>query len=264
MTGRKIAVASTFSPRFLSVLGEAARFSKNLDGVLHIIHAASHSEEKEIRFREAFAALGLPADTVIYWSDAPRPLEAILTILEEQKIETLIAGALEREPEHRNFTGNVARDLLLKCPCDLVLLTHPRQELESIARIVMVVDLIDVDEKWIKAALEVCRREGSPLLNVISIVTPFDRFREDMPTDSTGELEARLEELLEKAGNYDGEMDCRIVRSNTGFNACEVIQALEPDLLLARRGMSDSELLLPRHMDWLPQVIPANAVIFRS
>ncbi|MEO8206060.1 MAG: universal stress protein [Chthoniobacterales bacterium] len=265
MKKRKIAVASTFSPRFLSVLGEAARFSWKLDGSLHIIHAAEQTDEKETRFREAITAVGLPDETPIHWSNAQRPLDAILDIIKEQEIEILIAGALEREPEHRNFTGNVARDLLLKCPCDLVLLTRPQQETESVARIAMAVDLIDIDLDWIKVAIEIARREGSPILNVFSIVTPFDKFRDDMPKDSTAELESRLEALIEKAGEYEGEIDCRIIRSNTGFNACEVIQALEPDLLLAKRCASAADqLMLPRHMDWLPQVIPANAVIFRS
>ncbi|MEO6847330.1 MAG: universal stress protein [Chthoniobacterales bacterium] len=263
MKSCKIAVASTFSPRFLSVLAEAARLAKGFEGSLHIIHAAEQTAEKETRFREGFATVGLPENTPVFWVNASTPMEAILSAVEHQGIEILIAGALEREPEHRNFTGNVARNLLLKCHCDLVLLTRPEKTSLSVARIALAIDLMDPDLEWLGRALTIAHREGQPLLNVFSIVTPFDKLRDNVTSDSPADLEARMEAMVKEAGGYKGEIDYRVIISNTGFNACEVIQALEPNLLLARRSKgAHDELSLPTHMDWLPQVIPANAMIF--
>lgn len=260
----KIAVASTFSPRFLSVLGSAAHFAKVMNGKLHILHAAAADEEKQTRFREGIATVGLPADTPVLWKEAEEPALAVLSLLEENQIDVVIAGALEREPEHRNFTGNVARDLLLRCKCDLVLLTHPEQEPQPRKRIAIAVDLTDPDPKWLSRALAIAKGEGSPLVNVFSILTPFDKFKEPLDPNATAEAEARLQKVVESAGDYEGDWDCRIIRSNTGFNACEIIQGLKPDLLLAKRSKAAAAHSLPIHMDWLDQVIPANTMIFRS
>src|SRR5260221_14541547 len=55
------------------------------------------------------------------------PFEAILNVLSEQQIDLLIAGALEQERVHRNFTGDVARSLLREAHCDLFLFVEPKE-----------------------------------------------------------------------------------------------------------------------------------------
>src|SRR5438874_2380409 len=58
---KKIAVASTFSPRFKQVLAEAKRIRDRFGAELSLIYVGERTEETTRTFKEAFAELGLPA-----------------------------------------------------------------------------------------------------------------------------------------------------------------------------------------------------------
>jgi len=123
---RRAGVATTFSPRFRDVLAEAGRISDLFDVPLHLIHAAEESSDKVERFRGTLRSLKLSEDAPIHFQ-AGSPSEAILNVLSAQQIDLLIAGALEQESVHRNFTGDVARSLLREAPCDLFLFVEPKE-----------------------------------------------------------------------------------------------------------------------------------------
>ena len=54
----KVAVASTFSPRFLPMLAEAKALAALLDRPLEIIHGGVGTADNQDRFQQAFTLLG--------------------------------------------------------------------------------------------------------------------------------------------------------------------------------------------------------------
>ena len=71
----KVAVASTFSPRFLPMLAEAKAIATLLDRPLEIIHAGPEIAESQERFSQAFTEMGFSAP--VHWREASQPSAAI-------------------------------------------------------------------------------------------------------------------------------------------------------------------------------------------
>src|SRR5919204_5723671 len=136
---KTIAVATTFSPRFKQVLAEAKRMRDRFSADLHLIHVGKPTGETPRKFGEALAELELPADSPIHYEEGD-PAEAILAALAREKIDMLVAGALEKEIALHPFLGNVARRLVREAHCSVILFTHPEEIPKPLRRIVFVAD----------------------------------------------------------------------------------------------------------------------------
>src|SRR5947208_1211353 len=108
---RTIAVASTFSPRFVEVLAEAKRIGGRFASDLSLIYVGEKNDETAAKFRAALEQLALPAQSNIHYAQGD-PADAILRALREHKIDMIVAGALEKPLVLHPFLGNVA-DLLV-------------------------------------------------------------------------------------------------------------------------------------------------------
>lgn len=247
-------MASTFSPRFEAVLAEANRFARLMGAALDVVHAGEPDASKEERFRQAFRTLDLPEDTKILWGRGTTPVEAILSTVYEHEVDLLIAGALKHAGDSRNFAGSVSRDLLRSAPSDLLILTAPSVEAVGLGTIVVEVELGANDGTSVRHALDLGNRGGARQLMPVTVQTPFTRAQ----PSSAGELEAWLQSLVRDAGVFAGEVDCRVIQSNTGFKVCEFVEAMAANLLVVQAPFRDGARNVPSHMDWIFQVIPTN------
>jgi nucleotide-binding universal stress UspA family protein len=264
---RRVGVATTFSPRFKAVLAEAGRVSRALSASLFLIHADAFSEEKEERFRAALRDLNLDRNAEIRFEPGI-PAEAILKVQQETQIDLLVAGALETESIHRNFTGDVARGLLRLAPCDLLLYTDPKENPKPPEDIVVAVpDLSESSREVFNAAVDLAKRRGGRRVNLLYVQTTFAQAKEKALGVSNGTLSAEdtLKSWIQNQGSLNFELDYHLLRGNTGFTACEFIQASGTDLVVMPSQMPTSDQpVFASALDWIIQVIPANLWVIRS
>jgi nucleotide-binding universal stress UspA family protein len=256
-TYQHIGVASAFSPRLNAVLAEAGRIAHLLESPLSIIHAAPHSDENAARFAEAIEQVALPKDIPILWSEGISPAEAILTAAREASIDLLVAGALERESEHRYFLGGVARELMRRASADLVLFTRPNETPADFKSLVIEVGLKEPNPAALTKSCQLANWIGIKEITFIAVVTPFDESAAAARGESAPN-EDRLLGLVEEYCQFDGEIDTRIIQSNTGFSVCDFVETSGADLLMVATHEKDGVRVLPACMNWLHQVIPTN------
>lgn len=256
---RSIAVASTFSPRFLPVLTEAARIARFADCPLNVIHAAERDEDKAQRFRDAFVTAGVPEGSEVIWAPGESPAESIVSAIRGCGAELLIAGALERQSEVRLFTGGVSREMLRHLPSDLLLLTNPSTDLRRWRKLVVFVES-DGETPHVRRALGLAAQDRAESVCLISVVTPFDAFKGERSHD---EVDDRLAGLCEESAGFQGTLDMRVVRSNTGFSLCDAVQGEDADLFVVPANEISGATQLADHLDWLFQVIPTNLWVIR-
>src|SRR4029078_4575439 len=170
---KTIAVATTFSPRFKKVLAEAKRIRDRFSADLHLIHVGTRNEDTPGKFAEVLAELELPADSAIHYEDGD-PAEAILAALTREKIDMLIAGALEKEIVLHQFLGNVARRLVREANCSVMLFTRPQKDPKPLRRIVFIADHSKDQLHALKTTLLLAEAESCERLYVIEISTAFD------------------------------------------------------------------------------------------
>ena len=268
---KTIAVASTFSPRFRHVLAEAKRIRERFRADLHVIYAGKRSEEAAAKFREALEELQLPADSTIHYEEGD-PAEAILRTLDREKIDVIVAGALEKEVVLHPFLGNVARRLVQEAPCSVMLFTKPAVKPNPLRRMVFVTDLSSHGLQALQRTLQLAAAESCERLYVISIITTFDQARASIRADAgqgekpqtRDEEEEALEQFVLAAGETEVPMEARCIRGNTGLVASDFVESIKADLLvvpLQKNGEASQPL--PSNIAWVTDVIPCNLWLIR-
>lgn len=270
---KTIAVASTFSPRFVQVLSEAKRIRDRFGSQLSAIYVGECSDDTVRRFREAFAEVQLPNDSPVYYQEGEDPAVGILQALSDNKIDMIVAGALEKEVVLRPFLGNVARRLVREAKCSVMLFTRPEVEPRPLRRIVFMADYSELARKALQATLGLAAAENCERLYVVRVYTTFDEARaamaaenpEGLPRALTFEEEERaLEEFILAAGPNNVPIEARCIRGNTGFAASDFVQSVEADLLAVPIHSSDDpQERFPNHIAWITDVIPCNLWVIR-
>ena len=262
---RRAAVATTFSPRFRAVLAEADRLAKLLDVPLDLIHADERRPEKEGRFATAMSELGLPAESRVHFEPG-EPVKSILSVQERIGIDLLIAGALEQESVHRNFTGNVARELLRRAACDLFLFVKPEETPAELTHVfVAIPNFSEHSRSTYQKGLNFSEKIGVPELTLLHVQTTFTEAKEKGKTTTEPPVEESLAEFVADCGSETVRIDTHQVRGNTGFTACEYIQSAGADLLiLPSHSTKDKRPPFEPVLDWIIQVIPSNVWVIRE
>lgn len=234
---------------------------------LCLIHADVFEPEKDARFREAIRSLGLDENLDIHFQ-AGDPSEAILKVQNEAKIDLLIAGALETESVHRNFTGNVARELLRRAPCDLILTTNPKEEPNLPTEIVVVLpDLSKWSKHVFHRAVDLAEKQGTRQLTLVYVQTTFAEAKEKALGNTNGaeQVECSLETLVKERAPSSVDLDFHVLRGNTGFTACEFIQSSSADLVVMPSQLFPPDMApFAPVLDWIIQVIPKNLWVIRQ
>lgn len=250
---RQMAVASTFSPRFLAVLAEAFRVAARFGGSCHVIHAAKHSQERETKFLNAFEELHIHPVPPLYWAEGPAPTDAILKAVLDANVELLIAGVVGSSQNTRLFLSDVARELLERSHCDLFLLPSPSLEEIPVTTAVVAADP-NADLTWVRGMLHCLKQMGFSKIFLVGMVNPFSMALVDSREQTVEKFWERLETA---AGEPQCEVEVQILESNTGFSLCEFVQAQDAHLLAFATELVGNTKRLPPHMDWIQQVIPS-------
>ena len=268
---RIVAVASTFSPRFLQVLAEAKRVRERLCRELQLIYVGQCSEETTRKFSEALLELELPENSPIHYHQHEDPAAAIIEATRQNDIDLLVAGALEKEVVLRPFLGNVARTLVRKADCSVILFTQPEREPAPFRRIVFLADYSEHGRTALRRAIQLASLEKSERLYVIRVYTTFDEARAKARGNSAeaegartlDEEEIALEKFIVSAGENEVPIEARCIRGNTGYAALDFIQSVDASLLVVPVDRAASGDGLPAHVAWVTDVIPCNLWVIR-
>lgn len=266
----KVAVASTFSPRFAPMLAKARAIATLLDRPLKIIHAGQDTPENEERFAEVFAKMQFSGP--VHWRQAAQPSDAIIQVVRENRIGLLVVGAMERsDSQGRFFLGKVSRILVREAPCSLLLVANPASEAAPFRQLAVVVDYSDASRQALKAALKLAALTNAEALHVLRVYTVFAQFLarplEFVTGDEKGALgaeEARLDAFVQEFEIGDVPVITRCIEGTTGFAAADVVQSIEADLLVTATETKLGQSQFPAGMEWLENVIPSNLLVIRA
>lgn len=122
---KKIGIGVTFSPNLKANIFEASRLALRFNSDLILIHVGEESSEKEAQFYtilEPFIEKGLMSEIVF---KPGNPVDAILSVSVENKVDLLILGALKRENFIKYYVGSIARKITRQAEFSVLLLTNP-------------------------------------------------------------------------------------------------------------------------------------------
>ena len=264
----KVAVASTFSPRFLPMLAEAKAIAALLEQPLEIIHAGTDTAENQEHFSRAFAEMDFHAP--IHWHHAAQPSMAIIEAVRDAGIGLLIAGAMERDSEGRFFLGKVSRVLVRQAPCSLLLFANPSREPAPLRKLAVIVDFTAASRHALFATLDLAARCKAEEVHVLRVFTVFAQFLAEphefikgRDTNALATEEARLDAFVQEFDIDAIPIITRCIEGTTGFAAADFVQSIGADLLVIASDAAIGHPNFPARMEWLENVIPANLLVIR-
>ncbi|TXE19146.1 universal stress protein [Psychroserpens burtonensis] len=131
MTNKKfktIGIGVAFSPNLKANLYEAARLSLSFKSKLVLIHVGEKSRKKKeqiLDIIQPFLKDNLSYDLVFKTGN---PVDVILSVSEEKKVDLLILGALQKENFVQYYLGTIARKITRQANCSILLLIKPSVE----------------------------------------------------------------------------------------------------------------------------------------
>ncbi len=168
---KTIAVGAAFSPNLKPNVYEASRLSIFIGAKLILIHVGEKSTEKTEKIKsllEPFIKDGLEFEIVFKTGN---PVDVIISISEEKKVDLLILGALQRENVLKYYVGSIARKITRKATCSVLLLINPSIERVPCQHVVVNGLKDPKTEQTINAAFYVASKLGAKKMTIVEEIT---------------------------------------------------------------------------------------------
>jgi len=182
---KKIGIAIAFSPRLEALIAEAAKMQVGLKSEFIFIHVGNKSEEDVKTINEYLEKYNLLNNSKLIWQEG-ETVETILNICDEEQLDLLVAGALEKESLIKYIMGSVARKLSRKIKCSMLMLTEPKIESSPLKSIVVEGSNNPKTENTIAVAIEIAKAFKVKNVDVIqetdlnkAVLIRSDEFKEN-------------------------------------------------------------------------------------
>ncbi len=161
MIFKKIGLAVAFSPNGKALLLEARRLSILFNAKLVLIHIGEKTLTAEKELLELIVLSGIEPDTVeIFWKEG-EPAKTILRVCEEERVELLIAGALEKEKALKYYKSSIARKIMRESKCSLLIKILPKNPPVPYSRFCVSAEFSTLGEETIKKAHSFAKLENA-------------------------------------------------------------------------------------------------------
>lgn len=273
---RKIGLAIAFSPRTEALLAEAARLKKMWDAELLLIHVGDHGEKEESRLKQLLIATGLGEENAvkIFW-ETGKPSERILLTCKKERIDLLIAGALKKENLVQYYLGTVARKILRKADCSVLLLTNPSTTPQLFKNIVVNAEDSPYVEEALITACHIGMRDKATWLHVVREIkmygltmTVSEQYSEEEYENMRqslvkGEV-ADVEKILQRIPHEGLKVNIKLVSGKSGFELSKFAQRKQADLLVVGappRRFSLFDRVFTHDQEYIFADLPCNLLI---
>jgi nucleotide-binding universal stress UspA family protein len=167
MIFNKLALAITFSPNQKALLYQSKHLQDLFQSELILIHVGELNTELENKLKNLVSEVGLDNSKIEYVWQKGDPAKVILEVCGKKKVDLLIAGAIEKEGLLKYYVGSVARKIMRKSKCSVLLLSNPVSNRISFDRICINIDFSYQSECAARKAYEFALMENTKELILI-------------------------------------------------------------------------------------------------
>ena len=273
---QRIGLAIAFSPRIGALLTEAVRIKKMWNAELLLIHVGNHGVEEESRLKQLLIDTGLGDENAvkIFW-EVGNPSERILATCKKERIDLLIAGAVKKENLVQYYLGTVARKILRKAACSVLLLTNPSTSPEPFKNIVVNAEDSPFVEDAIITACHIGLKDKSAWLHVVREIRmygltmtvseqyseeEYEHMRQNLVKDEVD----NVEKILQRIPHEGLKINIKLVTGKSGFELSKFAQRKHADLLVVgapQRRFSLFDRVFTHDQEYIFADLPCNLLI---
>lgn len=270
----KIALALAFSPRSEALLIEARRLQRLTKAQLIIIHIGPRNTEEELRMDHLLRKLEInPADLHVVWEEGGDPAKKILQVCESEKVDLLVAGALKKENLFKYYLGSVARKILRKADCSVLVLTNPSKYPKSFRRMVIHSEDLQHDRGAIEKGIGLGRLDNTTQVHIMKdinlhglsmqVAEHEDEFSENRKALVQEEVFA-VERLLDTLYTGDLSLTIKVTAGKSGPEVTRYCERIDADLLVMQAPPSKLNFfnrIFANELEYIFSDLPTNLLI---
>lgn len=273
----KIALAVTFSPNALALLNETKKLQDMFNAELLLIHVGEQTGEKEETLKRLLADSNLTGGSYKLAWVSGEPSEAIIKKGVEEKIDLLIAGALEKENLLKYYVGSVARKILRNAPFSVLIMTTPSKTPKPLVKFCIAVDYTPEGEAAIRKAYQYAMLENAKELVLLREFQVPGLAMTVQDTGSTSEVEDKLmqwqKEEEDKLTLFTKELDIKGIKikpvclyGRQGWEANRYMQELGGDILVVpgpRKRLKMFDRIFQHDMEFILKQLPSKFLVVK-
>jgi len=275
---KRVGLAIAFSPRLEALLWEASRLKKYWQAELVLIHVGDTSEDATDSLKLLLAKVRLSEKEVIIRWEKGDPSKRILAVCREEKVDLIIAGALKKENILKYYLGTIARKILRKADCSVLLLLNPSVEPKPFKSIVVNTEDSPYVEQALMAACELGKVEKSNWLHVVREIKlygltmsaaeqrsedEYAKLRNDLVSTEIDNVQV----MLNKIPHEGLKVNIKILSGKSGFELSQFATRKNADLLVMGappRKFSFFDRVFPHDQEYIFADLPCSLLIVNA
>ncbi len=275
MVFKRIGLAVAFSPRIEALLAEAARLKRLWGSELVLIHIGDKNAANNLRMNALIQQSGLlPEDVKVFW-ERGKPAKTILQVCRHEHIDLLIAGALKKEKGLQFYLGSVARKILRRAECSVLMLIDPSVEQKGFKNIV-----VNADEESpymmhaLQAACKIAVLENANWLHVVrklklyGFLSAAEQYSEkEYEANRNNLVQSEIDEvqqLMNTIPHPGVKVNIKLVSGKSGFELAQFAQRKHADLMViggSPMRLSILDRVFPNDLEYIFSDLPCNVLI---
>lgn len=278
MIFKRLGLAIAFSPRLEALLFEAARLKRHWQSELVLIHVGDVSADAADSLKSILGKVGLSEqDVVIRWEHGD-PAKRILSVCRDEKVDLIIAGALKKENLFKYYLGTIARKILRKADCSVLLLINPSTDPKPLHNIVVNAEDSSYVEQALAVACELGRFEKSNWLHVVREIKLYgltmsavDQRSEEEYTQLRNDLVSteidNVQKMLNRIPHEGLKINIKILSGKSGYELAQFAIRKHADLLVAGappRKFSFFDRVFPHDQEYIFADLPCSLLIINA
>lgn len=271
---RKIGLAVAFSPRLDALFAEALRLASIWNAELLLIHVGNHGEDQENKIQALLLHNTGDIKVTTCW-ESGNPTERILATCKRERIDLLVAGALKKENLVQYYIGTLARKILRRADCSVLLIINPSTSPQSFRNIVVNAEDSLYVEDAIVTACHIGLRDHASWLHVVRELkmyglamtvseqyseTEYEAMRQNLVK---GEID-NVEKILQRIPHDGLKVNIKLVSGKSGFELSKFAHKKHADLLVVGappRRLSIFDRFFPHDLEYIFADLPCNLLI---
>jgi nucleotide-binding universal stress UspA family protein len=275
---KRIGLAIAFSPRLEALLYEAARLKQYWQSELVLIHIGDVSPDAASTLNTLLQKIGLSQqDVTIRWEQG-EPAKRILSVCRDEKVDLIIAGALKKENILKYYLGTIARKILRKADCSVLLLLNPSVESKPLVNIVVNAEDSPYIQQALEAACDIGKAEKSHWIHVVREIKLYgltmsaaDQRSEEEYTKLRNDLVSteidNVQKMLNKIPHEGLKVNIKILSGKAGYELTQFALRKHADLLIVGappRKFSFFDRVFPHDQEYIFADLPCNLLVVNA
>ena len=274
---KKIALAIAFSPRMEALLCEAKRVKDLHNASLILIHIGQDTEEKRASLEILLDKYRVNRDkTTVIWKEG-KPARKIIQVCNQEKVDLLIAGAMKKENVFTYYLGSIARKIIRKAKCSVMVLIEPSLEPKKFDKVVINGTQQSQTPIVIRKGITLCRMEKSSQVFIVNEIKMYLLRMATASEESEAKAAVIKRQLVQDEINYvenilkdidqgDLKVNIKVTGGRWAVELAKFSEKIHADLLIVggQENLNFLDRLFPHDLEDILSNLPCNLLIINN